>query len=224
MNVKRIVVGYFGCLFSCLLCASSPTVTFTDECHCTDCHGVARWTAKTDPEMPPNADDAIPNPIQPITPSEMFRWQRPAQKINESSERVPEEEQWFAMRGEVVEVRVEQDGDIHVVLKDEGAPDQTDGLVGCEIPVPGNPSEPEADEQWCKLRMMVFSWTTENFPFHFESGKTLKLLENPTVIIVTGKAFFDIDHAPKDGSNLRTGTRDYSVWEIHPVMDIEVVK
>jgi hypothetical protein len=40
---------------------------------------------------------------------------------------------------------------------------------------------------------------------------------------VTGKAFYDIGHAPADHSNRRTTPKDYAVWEIHPVMKLEVV-
>jgi hypothetical protein len=37
------------------------------------------------------------------------------------------------------------------------------------------------------------------------------------VITVTGKAFYDIAHAPADHSNRRRGPKDYAVSEIHPV-------
>jgi hypothetical protein len=42
------------------------------------------------------------------------------------------------------------------------------------------------------------------------------------VITVTGKAFYDIGHAPADHSNRRTSPKDYAVWEIHPVMALHV--
>jgi hypothetical protein len=46
--------------------------------------------------------------------------------------------------------------------------------------------------------------------------KKLTLDQTP-VITVTGKAFFDIGHAPKDQSNRRKYMPGCSVWEIHPV-------
>ena len=36
----------------------------------------------------------------------------------------------------------------------------------------------------------------------------------------SGKAFYDIAHAPADHSNRRTSPKDYAVWEIHPVNGI----
>jgi hypothetical protein len=34
---------------------------------------------------------------------------------------------------------------------------------------------------------------------------------------VTGKAFYDIGHAPANHSNRRSTPKGYAVWEIHPV-------
>jgi hypothetical protein len=45
----------------------------------------------------------------------------------------------------------------------------------------------------------------------------------PHVITVTGKAFYDIGHAPADHSNRRSTPKGYAVWEIHPVMKMEVI-
>ena len=53
------------------------------------------------------------------------------------------------------------------------------------------------------------------------SGRKLKITE-PRIITVTGKAFFDINHAPADQSNRRTDLQGYAAWEIHPVMKIDV--
>jgi hypothetical protein len=62
------------------------------------------------------------------------------------------------------------------------------GIVVCEIP---------AKQQWCSIRETVFSWTTTRFPFHTSSDRKLKLIEAP-IITVTGKAYWDVGHAPKD--------------------------
>jgi len=47
-------------------------------------------------------------------------------------------------------------------------------------------------------------------------------IREPHVITVTGKAFYDIGHAPADHSNRRTSPKDYAVWELHPVMALHV--
>jgi hypothetical protein len=57
------------------------------------------------------------------------------------------------------------------------------------------------------------------------SSPTKKLTLNQTpVITVTGKAFYDIGHAPADHSNRRSTPKGYAVWEIHPVMKMEVMQ
>ena len=59
-------------------------------------------------------------------------------------------------------------------------------------------------------------------PFTVKSVHDLTIAE--PVVTVTGKAFYDIAHAPADHSNRRTSPKDYAVWEIHPVMKLEVVQ
>jgi hypothetical protein len=72
------------------------------------------------------------------------------------------------------------------------------------------------------FRTTAFSWTPTRFPFHTSSAKKLTLNQTP-VIIVTGKAFFDVGHSLKDQrSNRRSHLPGYSAWEIHPVMKIAV--
>jgi hypothetical protein len=69
----------------------------------------------------------------------------------------------------------------------------------------------------------VFGWTTQTFPFVVKTAHRLKIPKRH-VITVTGKAFYDIGHAPADHSNRRNTPKGYAVWEIHPVMKIEVVQ
>jgi len=88
------------------------------------------------------------------------------------------------------------------------------GVVVCEIP---------AQPQWCEIRTTVFSWTPTRFPFHTGSAKTLKLGQSP-IITVIGKAMWDVGHAPKEQNNRRKYMPDYAVWEIHPVMKLEVIQ
>jgi hypothetical protein len=141
----------------------------------------------------------------------MFKWPGVGTKVKltKSSPRIASEQRWFALTGRVAGIKVEADGDIHIELVD--ANDNKPGIVGAEIP-PG--------KIWCEYRKLVFGWTAQKFPFS-SSSKTL-ILSGRHVTTVTGKAFYDVDHAPKDRSNERGAPfkPGYSVWEIHPVMGI----
>jgi hypothetical protein len=55
------------------------------------------------------------------------------------------------------------------------------------------------------------------------SSREAQTSREPHVITVTGKAFYDIGHAPADHSNRRSTPKGYAVWEIHPVMKMEVI-
>jgi len=125
---------------------------------------------------------------------------------------MPSEQKWYALTGRVVDAKVEADGDIHIALVD--ATGNNAGTVSAEIPV---------GPKWCEIRQTVFSWTTQKFPFGVKTAHALKIRE-PHVITVTGKAYYDIGHAPADHSNRRRTPQDYAVWEIHPVMKMEVVQ
>jgi hypothetical protein len=126
--------------------------------------------------------------------------------------RMPSEQKWYALTGRIVDAKVEADGDIHIALVD--ATGNNAGTVSAEIPV---------GPKWCEIRQTVFGWTTQKFPFGVKTAHTLKIRE-PHVITVTGKAFYDIAHAPADHSNRRRTPKDYAVWEIHPVMKMEVIQ
>jgi len=103
--------------------------------------------------------------------------------------------------GRVVELQAEADGDLHVALQD--ATGDKPGIVVAEIPA-------KPHKRWCELRKIVFSWAHAKFPFRVRSGRKLKITE-PRTITATGKAFFDINHAPADQSNRRLrGFRRYS--------------
>jgi len=69
----------------------------------------------------------------------------------------------------------------------------------------------------------VFGWTSQKFSFNVKTAHTLKIHE-PHVITVTGKAFYDIGHAPADHSNRRTTPKDDAGWEIQPAMKLQVVQ
>ena len=190
---------------------AAPEVTFISPCECQGFHGKSRWVAKTDLSPVPSDKSAI----QSVTPSQVYEWEGLGPNVEltrYTEERMPPEQKWYALTGRVVNAKVEADGDIHIALED--ATGNNVGTVSAEIPV---------GPKWCEIRQTVFGWTTQKFPFSVKTARRLKIREQP-VITVTGKAFYDIAHAPADHSNRRRTPKDYAVWEIHPVMKMEVIQ
>jgi len=77
------------------------------------------------------------------------------------------------------------------------------------------------DTQWCEIRTTVFGWTRTRFPLHIRSTRELTINETP-IITAIGKAFWDVGHAPKDQSNRRKYMPECAVWQIHPVMALQI--
>ena len=209
MNPRLILVTIF--LNALLVISASSattkrTVRLASPCKITGQHGVDRWPAKTDSEHVP----ADKSKIKSVTPSQIFAWPGVgvSAHLTKQSSRIASEQRWLALTGRVVGMKLEADGDIHIELVD--ANDNKPGIVGAEIP-PG--------QVWCEFRKLALSWTTQKFPFSFGSSKSLTVTGNH-VVTVTGKAFYDVDHAPKDRSNERGKPfkPGYAVWEVHPVM------
>jgi hypothetical protein len=186
--------------------ATPPPIIVVSPCECRDNHGKGRWSVKNDPSPLPTDASAI----QAVTPSDVFSWPGPEEPVAWKSERTGIENKWFALTGRVVTVRVEADGDLHIALAD--ATGDKPGIVVCEIP---------AQPRWCEIRQTVFSWTRTRFPLHIRSTRKLTL-KQASIATVVGKTFWDIGHAPKDQSNRRKNLPRYAVWEIHPVMKIQV--
>jgi hypothetical protein len=186
--------------------ATEQEVTCESPCECSSAHGKGRWLVKNDPSSPPTDASAI----QSVTPSDIFSWPGPDIHLTQHSERTGIENNWFAVTGRVVAVKVEADGDLHIALSDATGDKQ--GIVVTEIPL---------GPRWCDIRTTVFSWSPTRFPFQTRSTKRLKVIK-PPIITVIGKAFWDIGHAPKDQSNQRKYMPGYAVWEIHPVMKLDV--
>ena len=209
-----------GALVSALLAAfvvgstfsksvTAGTATFVSPCECQGQKSGSRWPVKTDPSPVPLDKSTI----QSVTPSQIYEWKGPGPDVPltpETDTRIAAEQKWYNLTGRLVTVKVEDDGDITLVLND--AEGKKAGTVGAEIPV---------GSTWCELRQTVFGWTTQSFPFTFKDNQRLEMRE-PHIITVTGQAFFDVDHAPADHSNQRSKTKKYSVWEIHPVMALHV--
>jgi hypothetical protein len=182
------------------------TVTFTSPCSCEGNHGVSRWAEKTDPLLPPAGDIGI----QHITPADMFARQGPGLRPTHSSPRSAAEETWYAVTGKIDKVRVEDDGDLHIVMTNV---DARAGEIVVELPL---------GPLWCEMRKTVFSWTNARFPFGIGGNKMFRLLEHPIVTVV-GKAFYDIDHSGSDDrNNRRSYDQSEAVWEIHPVMRLSM--
>src|SRR6266511_262531 len=185
-------------LFSALLAAfiiglgfaksvTAGVVTFVSPCECQGQKNGSRWPAKTDPSPVPSDKSTI----QSVTPSQIYEWKGPEPNVPltpETDTRIAAEQKWYNLTGRVVNLKVEGDGDITLVLKD--ADGKKAGSVNAEIPV---------GPEWCELRKLVFGWTTQSFPFSFKESQTLEMREQH-VITVTGKALFDVDHAPADRS------------------------
>jgi hypothetical protein len=195
-------------VFLCIA-ATAPDVVFVSPCECQGFHGKNRWVTKTDLSPVPSDKSAI----QSVTPSQIYQWEGLGPNVvltGTTEERMPSEQKWYALTGRVVDAKVEADGDIHIALED--ASGNAVGTVSAEIPV---------GPRWCEIRQTVFGWTTQKFPFTVKTAHTLKIREQHA-ITVTGKAFYDISHAPADHSNRRTKPEGYAVWEIHPVMTLTV--
>ena len=190
-----------------LASAAAPEVTFVSPCECIGFHGKNRWVTKTDLTPVPQDKSAI----QSVTPSQMYAWEGlgPDVELTNTTERLPSEQKWYAVTGRIVDAKVEADGDIHLALQD--ADGKNAGTVSAEIPV---------GPKWCEIRQIVFGWTKQKFPFTVKSVHDLTIAEH--VVTVTGKAFYDIAHAPADHSNRRAKPEGYAVWEIHPVMALQV--
>jgi len=206
-----VLVSAFGKTGGKLPKKSPPPVTFTSPCATEGEHGVDRWKPKTDASPVPWNKSAI----QKVTPSDVCKWKglEPNVPMKRSTDtRLASEQKWYQLTGRVVNILVEADGDIHVALKD--STNKKTGTVGVEVPV---------GRRWCKIRQSVFSWTNAKFPFVIRSNKVFKIT-HPHVIAVTGKAFYDVDHAPADHSNRSTIHKGTSAWEIHPVAGLRVVQ
>jgi hypothetical protein len=189
--------------------ATAGTVTFVSPCECQGQKSGSRWPAKTD-SAPVPLDKST---IQSVTPSQICDWKGPEPNESltpETDTRIAAEQKWYNLTGRLVGIKVEADGDITLVLQD--ADGKKAGNVGAEIPV---------GSTWCELRQTVFGWTTQSFPFSFKESQRLEMREQH-IITVTGQAFFDVGHQSADYSNRRTKPKNYSVWEIHPVMALRV--
>lgn len=157
--------------------------------------GKYRWKVKMD-EDPPIT------PTKVITIAEIATWSDLKDIHEDSPRQLGNERQFFETTGKVMLVKAEDDGDLHVQL--------TDGKHELVVEVPvGKP--------WEDIRKEVFSWAEVTFPC---GPHELKLTKHPRITVV-GKAFYDGQHKSKK-QNRRSYDDGMLVWEIHPVMVLEV--
>ena len=159
--MTRILFTVGWRVFLCSTAASgSEQLTCDSPRDCHDAYGEGRWSVKTDASLPP------PNPsaIQAVTPSDMFSWPGPDTPITMQSERTGIENKWFAVAGRVVELKVEEDGDLHIALTMSTG--DKPGVVVCEIP---------AQPQWCEIRTSRFELDTNTVSFSHSRGEEADL-------------------------------------------------
>jgi hypothetical protein len=189
-----------------LMTAAETEVTFLSPTECSGEHGVYRWGVKTDHEAPP---DAIPA-ANKLKPSDIAAWPEPTGKITTHTPRSGREKDWFEI--------TEPDGDLHIQLVDADGSSPLNVVV--EIPVKQFPGE----DPWSELRTTAFSWSNAQFPFKTTSGEKLTLTKHPA-IRVQGKAFFDATHKGTMPNRRKDEPgMEVTVWEIHPVMSLEVLQ
>jgi hypothetical protein len=114
--------------FLCITAGAAPLVTYETPCECRDNHGKHRWSEKNDRALPPAEASAI----QAVTPSHIFSWQGPTEYLVPSSERIWSEQKWYALTGRIVDLRAEEDGDLHIALA--AVAGDKPGTVVVEIP------------------------------------------------------------------------------------------
>lgn len=189
--------------------SGDPFVTFLSPCLCILAHGDWRWSIKTEPTPPP---EQIPADHH-LQPSDIGQWDGPGGHFNAQTPRRGREEEWYVVTGRIHGFWVASDGDLHIHLVDVRDPH-----VKLVIEVP-------LGETWCAIRKEAFSWTNVRFPFTCWIGRKLHLLRHP-VVEVTGRAFYDADHAPYGDTRLNRRGYDshLTVWEIHPVMKLRVLQ
>jgi hypothetical protein len=115
-----------------------------------------------------------------LTPADIYEWRGPTVKITDDSRRIPAEQKWYAVTGRVQRVIFENDGDLHIILKNA---DHRAGKVVVEVP---------SDARWCAIRKAVCAWTNVKFPLPANEQWGFYLLRRPVVTVI-GKAFYDID-------------------------------
>jgi hypothetical protein len=185
MNCATFTIAAIA--FLCGTTATGPLVTYESPCECRDNHGKHRWAEKNDPALPPAEASAI----QAVTPSDIFSWQGPTEYLVPSSERIWSEQKWYALTGRVVDLRAEEDGDLHIALQD--ATGDKPAIFVVEIP---------AKPQWCELRKIVF-WL-DGSPVSVSRPVRKKTKDRPTTHYHSDRQGV-LRHRPRSGRSYDEG-------------------
>jgi hypothetical protein len=109
-----ILVGVLAAAQRIRAGSPEPPITVVSPCECHDNHGEHRWSVKNDSSLPPTDASLITS----ATPSDVLNWPGPGVHMTQSSERTGIENDWYAITGRVIAVKVEADGDLHLALQD----------------------------------------------------------------------------------------------------------
>ena len=218
-TVRRLALGALLFFSSVSISLAADGRRFTTICDCVytnaPCEGKFRWAVKTDTTTPPKSG------IKKVTPTTISHWPDLApdpqtKTYQHDAPRFPAETKWYELTGRLTRIRADSDGDLHIQLQDANG---TNHSVNVIVEVPdGSP--------WCGVRSNAFSLTQEQPPL--DAPDELTLLRTNAVIRVVGRPFYDGQHAVTGHKpNRRMGAdkdRNVAIWEIHPVMDLQIVK
>src|ERR1051325_3162144 len=213
LRVRSVVWAWFATLATLPFAAhlfADHTGQFTAPCQYHGDGGTYRWAVKIDSAAAPNSTD------YQLSPQQLLNWTGGRGNILSTTPRQGREKEWIKLTGKVTAVILEGDGDIHLELTNVNG--NSHAKADAEIP---------SGHGWCSLRQTVLGWTNPSFPI-VTKPKQLQLNSHP-IISVIGKAFWDGQHAPKATSfgavrpNRRTYDSTCSVWEVHPVMQLQVL-
>jgi hypothetical protein len=129
------------------------------------------------------------------------RFRAPRQPIEDRNVRV---QAW------VYAVKLEDDGDFHVII---GTNPKHPPRSFLNVEVTGLPPQPTADTAKLRTVRQELLDLLGQYPRY-----TYARLSAPLPVEVQGSLFYDIDHAP--GTVGPNGMRPESAWEIHPVTDL----
>lgn len=153
--------------------------------------GSERWPVKTGSDADVAAVDTVP---VPATIAQLVEIPRPSVTFYNSRRVAPYELQTFLVRARVARVTAEDDGDIHILLRDLEAPNVT---VVAEIPSGACTSNAD-------------------FGQLFEAARrALRGLPRNGLVEIVGVGFFDFLHG-QSGTSL-------GGFEIHPVLSLRVL-
>lgn len=154
-----------------------------------------RWRVKTMTDS--TRDRVLMAPVE-TTVSALRALPRPAVQLPEDTRVPPRETTLYRVHARLVEVHWQLDRDLHLVIADPRAPDQT---MVVEIPDPSEAQGSGFEERFRRARLEVGSHAREKRP------------TGGWPVIVTGVGFFDFTHFQPGAAA--------SGFELHPVVGVE---